>query len=140
VVGAPRGLHSTRVLGRCPRGILRLDALNLANAEKQSLEWIQAAIAILARGDLRRLEDNARLAGTDWRDVLVFSGLGQGDWGKSARRRAEDGRSAMAHERLFERAAAAGATSADDAAWAGAAQEAQTEMVGPPLRRSRNAS
>jgi quercetin dioxygenase-like cupin family protein len=42
-------------------------------------------------------------------------------------------------ERLFERAAAAGATSADDDAWAGAAQEAQTEMVGPPLRRSRNA-
>jgi hypothetical protein len=58
----------------------RLDALHLALAEKQSLERIQAAVAILARGDLRRLEDNAQLAEKDWRDVLVFSGLGQGDW------------------------------------------------------------
>lgn len=39
-------------------------------------------------------------------------------------------------ERLFELAAASGATSADDEGWAGAAREAQTEMVGPPLRRS----
>jgi hypothetical protein len=60
--------------------IQRLDAMNLALAEKQSLERIQAAVAILARGDLRRLEDNAQMAEKDWRDVLVFSGLGQGDW------------------------------------------------------------
>jgi quercetin dioxygenase-like cupin family protein len=39
-------------------------------------------------------------------------------------------------ERLFELAAASGATSADDEGWASAAREAQTEMVGPPLRRS----
>jgi quercetin dioxygenase-like cupin family protein len=40
-------------------------------------------------------------------------------------------------ERLFELAAASGATSADDEGWASAAREAETEMVGPPLRRSR---
>jgi quercetin dioxygenase-like cupin family protein len=43
-------------------------------------------------------------------------------------------------ERLFEQAAASGATSAESDAWASAAREAQTEMVGPPLRRSRNES
>jgi quercetin dioxygenase-like cupin family protein len=40
-------------------------------------------------------------------------------------------------ERLFELAAASGAKSADDEAWSAAAREAETEMVGPPLRRSR---
>ena len=39
-------------------------------------------------------------------------------------------------ERLFELAAASGATSAHDDAWADAAREAETQMVGPPLRRS----
>ena len=43
-------------------------------------------------------------------------------------------------ERLFERAAAAGVTSAEEEAWANAAREAHTEMVGPPLRRSRTDS
>ena len=43
-------------------------------------------------------------------------------------------------ERLFELAAASGAKSADDEAWSAAAREAETEMVGPPLRRSRNVS
>jgi quercetin dioxygenase-like cupin family protein len=43
-------------------------------------------------------------------------------------------------ERLFEHAAASGATSAESEGWAGAAREAETEMVGPPLRRSRNES
>jgi quercetin dioxygenase-like cupin family protein len=43
-------------------------------------------------------------------------------------------------ERLFERAAAAGVTSAEEDAWASAAREAHTEMVGPPLRRSRTDS
>jgi hypothetical protein len=60
--------------------LARLDSLNLANAENQSLERIQRAIVLLARGDVRRFGDNARLAEKDWRDVLVFSGLGQGDW------------------------------------------------------------
>jgi quercetin dioxygenase-like cupin family protein len=43
-------------------------------------------------------------------------------------------------ERLFESAAAAGVTSAEQEAWASAAREAQTEMVGPPLRRSKTNS
>ncbi len=43
-------------------------------------------------------------------------------------------------ERLFEQAAVSGATSAESEAWASAAGEANTEMGGPPLRRSRNES
>ena len=58
----------------------RLEALNLALAEKQSLERIQAAVVLLADGDPEKLERCARLAEVDWRDVLVFSGLGNGDW------------------------------------------------------------
>jgi len=58
----------------------RLETLNLALAEKQSLERIQAAVVLLADGDPEKLERCARLAEVDWRDVLVFSGLGNGDW------------------------------------------------------------
>ena len=52
----------------------RLDALKLALAEEQSRERIQAAVVLLAAGDPDMLAYNARLAETDWRDVLVFSG------------------------------------------------------------------
>jgi hypothetical protein len=58
----------------------RLDALNLAMAENQSLERIQAAIVLLAGGNPYKFDYNARLAEADWRDVLVFSGLGDEDW------------------------------------------------------------
>jgi hypothetical protein len=58
----------------------RLDALNLALAEKQSLERIQVAVILLAKGDPDELDRYARLAEVDWRDVLVFSGLGNADW------------------------------------------------------------
>jgi hypothetical protein len=58
----------------------RLDALNLALAEGQSRERIQAAVVLLAAGDPNKLDYNARLAEADWRDVLVFSGLGDDDW------------------------------------------------------------
>jgi hypothetical protein len=60
----------------------RLGALDLALAEKQSIERIQGAIVLLARGDPDRFERYARVAEIDWRDVLVFSGLGGGDWPK----------------------------------------------------------
>ena len=60
--------------------VRRSNSLTLANAEKQSLERIQAAVVLLTRGDVDAFEYNARLAEKDWRDVLVFSGLGQGDW------------------------------------------------------------
>jgi hypothetical protein len=60
--------------------IRRLDDLRLANADLQSLERIQAAVVVLSNGDLEQLEHYAALAETDWRDVLVFSGLGNADW------------------------------------------------------------
>jgi hypothetical protein len=39
-----------------------------------------AAIVILGRGDLDRLDHAIDRATRDWRDVLVWAGLGQGDW------------------------------------------------------------
>ena len=58
----------------------RLVTLQLALAEKQSLERIQAAVVLLADGDLDKLRAAAERAERDWRDVLVWSGLGNGDW------------------------------------------------------------
>jgi hypothetical protein len=43
-------------------------------------ERVQAAVVILARGNLRRLNDNISLARADWRDVLVAAGLADEDW------------------------------------------------------------
>jgi hypothetical protein len=58
----------------------RLARLDLALAERQSFERIQTAILLLAHGDLAKLNDAAALAERDWRDVLVWSGLGDADW------------------------------------------------------------
>jgi hypothetical protein len=58
----------------------RLAALNLAGAEEQSRERIQAAIVLLAKGKSYLFDYNVKLAETDWRDVLVFSGLADQDW------------------------------------------------------------
>lgn len=58
----------------------RLHALTLPLAENQSRERIQAAIVLLANGDAAQLEYYAGVAEQDWRDVLVFSGLGNEDW------------------------------------------------------------
>ena len=63
-----------------PAAIRRLTDLRLANAELQSRERIEAAVVLLANGDLARLEEHSQLAEKDWRDVLVFSGLGNADW------------------------------------------------------------
>jgi hypothetical protein len=60
--------------------IARLDALELANAEKQSLERIRAAVLLLTHGEFDRLEESVRIAERDWRDALVWSGLGHADW------------------------------------------------------------
>lgn len=63
------------------RGVVdRLETLTLAAAERQSPERIQAAIVLLAAGDVARLEQAAVLAETDWRDVLVAAGLADADW------------------------------------------------------------
>jgi hypothetical protein len=43
-------------------------------------ERIQAAIVIVASGQLGRLTDAIALAQTDWRDVLVGAGLADDDW------------------------------------------------------------
>ena len=63
-----------------PVAIRRLTELRLANAQLQSRERIEAAVVLLANGDLARLEQHAQLAEKDWRNVLVFSGLGNADW------------------------------------------------------------
>jgi hypothetical protein len=43
-------------------------------------ERVQAAIVLLAQGDLGRLRRALDLAATDWRDVLVAAGLADDDW------------------------------------------------------------
>jgi hypothetical protein len=52
------------------RVLRRLEGLH---AEKQSPERLHAAVVLLARGDLARVE---WAAGIDWRDAFVWSGLG----------------------------------------------------------------
>lgn len=46
---------------------------------------IQHAMLRLAKGDLTRLRESATHAARDWRNVLVWSGLGAGDWVKTLR-------------------------------------------------------
>jgi len=43
-------------------------------------ERIQAAIVLLANGDMFRLRQAIDLAISDWRDVLVAAGLADADW------------------------------------------------------------
>jgi hypothetical protein len=43
-------------------------------------ERVQAAIVLLAHGDVRRLRQALDLAASDWRDVLVAAGLANEDW------------------------------------------------------------
>jgi hypothetical protein len=50
-----------------------LARLERLHAEKQNPERYQAAVVILARGELARVEWAARI---DWRDAFVWSGLG----------------------------------------------------------------
>jgi hypothetical protein len=57
----------------------RLAALRPPMAEKQSIERIQAAVVLLAHGELDSFEHAAERAEIDWRDVLVWSGLA-GNW------------------------------------------------------------
>ena len=54
--------------------VLRL--LESLHAEKQDPERYQGAVVILARGELQRAEWAASI---DWRDALVWSGMG-GNW------------------------------------------------------------
>ncbi|MBO2452203.1 hypothetical protein J4573_34295 [Actinomadura barringtoniae] len=45
-----------------------------------AVERIQAAALILARRDLRKLDDALTLGRTDWRDLLAAAGLADDDW------------------------------------------------------------
>lgn len=66
------------------RGVIRLlaDLPHRAGYDQQTLasERIQAAIILLADGNLRRLHEALDLAAADWRDLLVAAGLADEDW------------------------------------------------------------
>jgi hypothetical protein len=57
-----------------------LDALALPLIDGPAPGRIQAAIVVLAGGDLAKFDEAVRIARVDWRDVLVASGLGNVDW------------------------------------------------------------
>jgi hypothetical protein len=70
---------SQRIEARVRREFTPADAervltrLQELHAEKQSPERLHAAVVLLARGELGRVE---WAAGIDWRDAFVWSGLG----------------------------------------------------------------
>ncbi|XVS62063.1 hypothetical protein ACQPYE_27850 [Actinosynnema sp. CA-299493] len=63
-------------------GILRLlaDSPSVRGSEPEGTERIQAAIVILAAGDLTRLRAALAVVEADWRDLLVAAGLAHNDW------------------------------------------------------------
>ena len=46
----------------------------------QDPERVQAALVLLAEGSRKRFDEGLELLGKDWRDVLVWGGLGNADW------------------------------------------------------------
>jgi hypothetical protein len=80
-IETPRGEGAQRFLGRSGGSCASPSrCAEPGLAEEQSSERIQAAIVLLARGDPVKFDYAAELAEADWRDVLVFSGLGNEDW------------------------------------------------------------
>ena len=65
---------------RADEALGRLATLSPPLAEKQSRERLEAAVVLLAGGDPMKLARAAADAERDWRDVVVWSGLGNGDW------------------------------------------------------------
>jgi len=64
-----------------PDALDLLESLDLISVDGPlDRERIQAAILILAGGDVDRLLTWAAVAEMDWRDVLVNGGLASGDW------------------------------------------------------------
>ena len=65
-------------------GVLRLlaELPSRAGYDREILasERIQAAVVMLADGDLRRLRQALELTARDWRDLLVAAGLANEDW------------------------------------------------------------
>lgn len=52
----------------------------LATQPPRGRERVLAAVLVLTRGDPDRLAESIRIAERDWRDALVWGGLGNGDW------------------------------------------------------------
>ncbi len=57
-----------------------LEALALAETPGQEVERVHAALVLMAEGSVDRLWEAVELSAVDWRDVLVFGGLANGDW------------------------------------------------------------
>lgn len=87
-------LISDRLLGRVRRdfpdadvrrgilGALRILAVELEDS-LQSTERLLTAVVVIAAGDVDHFRSAVRLARTDWRDLLMAGGLGDGDWPKT---------------------------------------------------------
>lgn len=54
--------------------------IDMVTAVAGETERVQAAVVMLAEGDLALLRDACDLATLDWRDVLVNAGLAATDW------------------------------------------------------------
>jgi len=52
----------------------------LATRPPNGRERVIAAVLVLTRGDPARLAESIRIAERDWRDALVWGGLGNPDW------------------------------------------------------------
>ena len=67
-----------------PRVIASLERIDLGSwrATRPPLgrERVLAAVLVLTRGDVDRLTGSIGIAERDWRDALVWAGLGNPDW------------------------------------------------------------
>jgi hypothetical protein len=67
--------------GSAPEILRLLDDLPRRTGSKiHGSERVQAAIILLARGDIQRFRDAITLSTQDWRDVLVTADLAHEDW------------------------------------------------------------
>jgi hypothetical protein len=67
------------------RGVIdALERVNLGDWKStrppEGRERVLAAVLVLTRGDPGRLSESIEIAERDWRDALVWAGLGQPDW------------------------------------------------------------
>lgn len=85
---APGDCVTSRLRARVERdfgenAVYVIDALEAHEpplSDLQSRERLLAAIVLLAEGDVERFEYAIGVSNRDWRDTLVASGLGNGDW------------------------------------------------------------
>jgi hypothetical protein len=70
--------HADRVIGALAR--LTHDAVPEESRDSAAAERIQVAALVIARSDLRRLDQAVTLGRTDWRDLLVAADLADEDW------------------------------------------------------------